>query len=263
MTLTTIPNYQTLVLARTPNTATITFNRPECHNAMNATMISELRHALAYLANQTLNLVVLNANGKHFSAGADLNWMQQQQGMNHTENCLDAQQLADLMTDLDQLPHPTLAQVQGAAYGGALGLIACCDLALCHPDAVFCFSEVKLGLIPAVISPYVVRTLGLRQARAWMLTADRFDAQQAQQMGLIHNITDDLAATTSVYAEQLATNCTEAMTQVKSLLRDITVPITAAIKEKTIQAIAQIRVTPEAQARMLAFLSTTNSKESS
>ena len=263
MTLTTPPSYQTIVLAMTPETATITFNRPECHNAMNATMISELRHAFNYVANQELQLVVLNAHGKHFSAGADLQWMQQQQGMTHKENCDDAKQLADLMSELDQLPHPTLVQVQGAAYGGALGLIACCDLALCHPNAVFCFSEVKLGLIPAIISPYVVRTLGLRQTRAWMLTAERFEAQQAQQMGLIHHITSDLSGTTAAYAKQMSTNSPEAMTQIKGLLQEIAMPITTAIKNKTIEAIAQIRITPTAQQRMLAFLGSTNREESS
>ena len=149
-----------ITLQKTDKIATLWLDRPEARNAFNAEMIGLLNHTLAELAqDDSCDLVFLRAKGKHFSAGADIHWMRQQSKMNFQQNLDDARPLAELMHRLDNLPQTTVAFVQGAAYGGALGLIACCDLAIAHEDATFCFSEVKLGLIPAVISPYVQRSM--------------------------------------------------------------------------------------------------------
>src|SRR3954469_25422595 len=174
----------------------VTLNRPERHNAFDDTLIAELTDALRTLeADASVRVVVLSAAGTSFSAGADLNWMKRMAGFSREENVRDAMALGALMRTLAHLAKPTIARVQGAAYGGGVGLVACCDIAIALQAATFSFSEAKLGLIPAVISPYVIAAIGERAARRYFLTAERFDAAEAWRLGLVHELAsspDDL-----------------------------------------------------------------------
>jgi methylglutaconyl-CoA hydratase len=216
----------------TRGVAWLTLNRPDVHNAFNAALIAELTAALARLEKDpTVRLVVLTGAGKSFSAGADLNWMRAMASYSEEENQQDAENLAGLMDRLNHLAKPTLALVQGAAFGGGVGLVACCDIVLASPAAVFCLSEVKLGLIPAAISPYVVAAIGQSAARRYFLTAERFSAAQAHRLGLVDEV---------VPAEQLAT---EAEKMIATLLSGG--PAAQAESKELIFAVAQRPVTPE------------------
>ena len=165
--------------------ATLTMNRPELHNAFDDTLITGLIEKLRDLEDDPdVRFVILAASGKSFSAGADLNWMRRMADYSREQNLADAERLAELMRTLDTLSKPTIALVQGAAYGGGVGLVACCDIAIATARASFCLSEVKLGLIPAVISPYVVAAIGPRAARRYFLSAESFDAGEANRYGL-------------------------------------------------------------------------------
>jgi len=171
--------------------ARVTLTRAEVHNAFNEVLIAELTAALDGLAqDERVRAVVLAAQGPSFSAGADLNWMKAMAGYSHAENLDDARRLARLMRTLNGLSKPTLALVQGPAYGGGVGLVACCDIVLAVEEARFCLSEVKLGLIPAVISPYVVATIGESAARRYFLTAEAFSAWEAHRLGLVHEVVE-------------------------------------------------------------------------
>src|SRR4249920_3669186 len=169
--------------------ATLTLDRPEVHNAFDDHLIAELTHKLRDLDhNPAVRAVVLAAQGKSFSAGADLNWMRRVARYSEAENIRDAVALASLMRTLDTMTKPTIARVHGAAFGGGVGLVACCDVAIASQDATFSLSEVKLGLIPATISPYVVEAMGAHQARRYFLSAERFTAAEAFRIGLVHDI---------------------------------------------------------------------------
>ena len=171
--------------------ARITLTRAQVHNAFNEALIAELTTALDGAAQDPrVRVVVLAAQGPSFSAGADLNWMQAMAGYSQAENLADARRLARLMQTLDSLPKPTVALVQGPAYGGGVGLVACCDVVLAVEDAKFCLSEVKLGLIPAIISPYVIAAIGQSAARRYFLTAETFSSWEAQRLGLVHEVVD-------------------------------------------------------------------------
>ena len=175
--------------------ATLTLNRPERHNAFDDAVIAELDAALAEVsADDSVRLLVLASEGKSFSAGADLAWMQRMAGYGEAENLADAGALAEMLRKLNDLPQPTIARVQGAAYGGAVGLVSCCDLAVGSSKARFCLSEVKIGLIPATISPYVIAAIGQRAARRYFMTAETIDAETAQALGLLSEVVgvDDL-----------------------------------------------------------------------
>ena len=164
-------------------------NRPELHNAFDAGLIAELTAALAAAGgDSTVRMVVMEGAGASFSAGADLNWMRGMATASEARNREDALALARLMRTLDELPKPTLARVHGAAFGGGVGLVACCDIAIGVPEAKFGLTESKLGLLPAVISPYVIAAIGAREARRWFATAEIFDAQTALQIGLLHQV---------------------------------------------------------------------------
>ncbi len=167
----------------------VTLNRPEVHNAFNEMLIAELTAALRALGADTgVRAVVLGGAGASFCAGADLNWMKAMAGFSRAQNLADAKALAAMLTTLNQLPKPTIARVHGAAYGGGVGVIACCDIAIGTQDAVFALSEAKLGLIPATISPYVVEAIGARAARRLFLTAERFTAAEAFRLDLLHEL---------------------------------------------------------------------------
>ena len=178
-------------------TGWVTLNRPDVHNAFDDVLIAELTAALERLGtDRAVRAVALRAAGKSFSAGGDLNWMRRMAGYSPDENRRDAEGLAAMLGTLSHCAKPTLALVQGAVLGGGVGLVAACDIALAAEEATFCLSEVKLGLIPATIGPYVIAAVGERQARRYALTAERFDAMEAMRIGLVHEVVPG----TTVYA---------------------------------------------------------------
>lgn len=233
-------------------------NRPDKHNAFNASVIADLLAELTQLAgDDRVKLLVLRSEGRHFSAGADLEWMRAQGQASHADNLKDASELARLMESVDRFPCPVICRIQGSAFGGALGLIACCDIAIASQDSRFCLSEVKLGLAPAVISPYVNRAIGARWMRRYTLTADLFGANDALAMGLVHQVVEtealDTAVTTQV--ERLLLNGPQAMRTAKHLLAAIDQrPITPELTQLTTQTIADLRVSAEGQEGLTAFL---------
>ncbi|WP_125564255.1 enoyl-CoA hydratase/isomerase family protein [Pseudoalteromonas rubra] len=234
--------------------AVLELSRPEKHNAFNAEVIAELIKSIEYANELDIRALILKTNGKHFSAGADLAWMKSMAGNNYDENVADSMELAKLMKVLANSPHPTVCLVQGAAFGGALGLIACCDIAVATPDAKFCLSEVKLGLIPAVISPYVIRAIGERQARRYFLSAEIFTADKALSMGLIHEVAEDLAGVESHFIETLLNNGPVAVKSAKALIDEVAGhTIDDTLIAHTAKRIAEIRVSEEGQEGLSAF----------
>ncbi|MDX2321556.1 MAG: enoyl-CoA hydratase-related protein [Moritella sp.] len=236
--------------------ATITLTRPNVRNAFNVDTVNHLLTTLAVLKHDpAVRILLLRAQGEHFCAGADINWMKDVVRLGYQENLADAGKLAKLMDHLNQFPKPTIVLVQGACFGGAIGLVACCDIALATATAKFCLSEVKIGLIPAVISPYVVAAMGVRQARRYCLTGESFNSEQALEYGLIHQLGDDLDKLAAPFTDTLLNNSPAAMQAVKSLLHDISNhAINDTLIADTSQRIAAIRVSNEAQEGLDAFL---------
>ncbi len=237
--------------------ATICLNRPETGNALNAVLIDELHQALDRLEHRSVRLLKLTATGKHFCTGADLNWMQQSKQLDKEANYQDALKLARLIQRLDQLPIPTIAVVQGAAFGGALGLITACDIAIASESARFCLSEVRLGLIPAIISPYIVRAMGVRQARRYCLSGEIISSGQALGLNLVHECCpeENLLATVDVLCKRLIKNGPIAMAQTKRLITDISnQSVDEQLIHQTCELLAMIRISPEAQERLDTFL---------
>lgn len=250
-----LSNLQHVTYALNHGVAELILDRAEVHNAFDEVMISEMISVLSYFAeHKDCQVLVLKANGKNFSAGADLNWMRKQAKMDFEQNLTDAKALAKLMQDLDTFPKPTIALVQGAAFGGALGLICASDIAIATTRASFCLSEVKLGLIPAVISPYVARAMGNRASRRYMLTAERFSTETALKLNVIHEISDDLDAAAKPMIEALLANSPQGMAWVKTLLSRLEDGV---IDQDTInytsERIARIRVSTEGQEGLNAF----------
>lgn len=252
-------DFNTLELITDPRGfATLWLSREEKNNAFNAEMIRELIIALDQVqGNCDLRFLLLRGRGKHFSAGADLAWMQQSAELDYQTNLDDARELAELMYNLAKLKIPTLAVVQGAAYGGALGLISCCDMAIGSDDAQFCLSEVRIGLAPAVISPFVVQAIGERAARRYALTAQRFGGQRAREIGLLAEsyASDELAHQVEQWIANLLLNSPAAMRASKDLLREVGHgALTPALRRYCENAIARIRVSAEGQEGLRAFL---------
>jgi methylglutaconyl-CoA hydratase len=238
--------------------ATLWLNRPDKNNAFDGQMIRELIMALDQVeADASLRFLLLRGRGKHFSAGADLAWMQQCADLDYASNLKDARELAELMYRLANLHIPTLAVVQGAAFGGALGLISCCDMAIGSEDAQFCLSEVRIGLAPAVISPFVVQAIGERAARRYALTAERFSGNRAQEIGLLAEcyLPADLDRQTEQWIDNLLLNSPQAMIVSKALLREVASGVlTPALRQHCETTIARIRVSAEGQEGLRAFL---------
>ncbi len=238
--------------------ASITLDRPQQHNAFDDELIGELLVMLNQIAlDEAVRIVVLRAAGKSFSAGADLNWMRRMADYDEAQNLADAMQLAELMRRLNGLPKPTVARVQGAAFGGGVGLIACCDIALANEHALFSLSEVRLGLIPAVISPYVVRAIGERASRRYMLSAERFDASEALRLGLVHEVVAeaDLDTRLDALIETLLAAGPAAQAAAKDLVLAVAGrPIEADLVEDTATRIAAIRASDEGREGLAAFL---------
>lgn len=239
--------------------ATLTMNRPDLHNAFDEGFVADLTAKLRELeANPAVRLVKLAANGKSFCAGADLNCMKRMAGNSREQNLADARAIADLMRTLNFLNRPTIGLVQGAAYGGGVGLASCCDIVVATKRASFCVSEVKLGLIPAVISPYVTAAIGARAARRYFVTAEVFDAVEAHRLGLVHEVVADeeeLAATAERFTTQLLKNGPGAMIEAKNLI--VTVAgrsVDAALVADTAELMADRRATDECREGLSAFL---------
>jgi len=238
--------------------ATVTLTKPEVHNAFDAVLIARLTEAFRTLgADDRVRVVVLAAQGKSFSAGADLSWMKRVAGYSHDENLADADALADMLEALDRCPKPTLAVVQGAAMGGGVGLVAACDIAVASTRAVFALSEVRLGLIPAVISPYVAAAIGPRACRRYFLTGERFDGEAALRLGLIHEWVspDDLEATARRLVESLLDAGPQAQRAAKDLIRTVAFrDPDPSLKAETTARIAEIRAGAEGREGVTAFL---------
>ena len=243
---------------REDGVATVTLNRAEVHNAFNDALIADMTDALRRLgADGKVRALVLRTEGKSFSAGADLGWMQKMASYSHDENLRDASALAELMRTLNFLPKPTVARVQGAAFGGGVGLAACCDIAIASETAAFSLSEVRLGLIPAVISPYVVAAIGERAARRYFLTAERFDAAEALRIGLVHQVVPDkeIDAAVDAILARLAEGGPAAQRAAKDLIFAVAHrPVDAALIHDTAQRIANIRASSEGREGLAGFL---------
>lgn len=237
---------------------TITLNRPEVHNAFDDTLIAELTLAVQQLEqNRDVRLIVLAAQGKSFSAGADLNWMKRMANYSWEQNYQDSLQLAGLMQTIFNCHKPTIALVQGAAFGGGVGLIACCDIVLASDSALFCLSEVKLGLIPAVISPYVIDAIGVRSAKRFFMTAEKFDAEEARLCGLVHKIVPmtTFQQDCNAYLEAILHNGPDAVLKAKNLVHRVTARgIGEDIIRETAQRIADARASAEGREGISAFL---------
>jgi len=237
----------------------VTLNRPERHNAFDDALIAELTETLrAMEADASVRVVVLSAAGASFSAGADLHWMKRMAGFSREENVRDAMGLAALMRTLAHLAKPTVARVQGAAYGGGVGLVACCDIAVALQGATFSFSEAKLGLIPAVISPYIIAAIGERAARRYFLTAERFEAAEAWRLGLVHELASspaDLDEKVGDIVEALLACGPQAQRESKELIRAVAHrPVMSDVIQDTAERIAKVRASPEGREGVAAFL---------
>jgi methylglutaconyl-CoA hydratase len=236
---------------------TVVMDRPDRHNAFDEHVIAELTAAFAKLgADDAVRAVVLRGVGKSFSAGADLDWMRRMAAYDEAANLADARALAALMRTIDTLPKPTVALVHGAAYGGGVGLVACCDIAVATEAAAFSLSEVRLGLIPAVISPYVVRAIGARAARRYFLTAERFDAVEARRIGLVHELaaSDGLEEAARQILAALRGNGPAAVRAAKDLVGAVAGKAPAEVEEDCARRIAAIRAGDEGREGVAAFL---------
>ncbi len=238
--------------------ATVRMNRPDVHNAFDDVLIADLTAELRRLdQSQEVRVIVLAANGKSFSAGADLNWMKRMAQYSEAENLHDAMALATLMRTLHGVHKPTVARVQGAAFGGGVGLVACCDIAIAADEALFSLSEVRLGMIPSVISPYVVAAIGERAAHRYFLTAERFGAEEAKRIGLVHEVVtaDKLDEAVGNMADHLLKGGPKALAAAKKLIADVSRdPLDDSLTEETARRIAAIRVGAEGREGIAAFL---------
>jgi methylglutaconyl-CoA hydratase len=238
--------------------ATVTLNRPEVRNAFNDEVIAEMTAVFSELGErQEVRCIVLAGNGTAFCAGADLNWMKRMAGFTWDENVADAAALANMLRVLYQCPKPTIARVQGDVYAGGTGLVAACDMAVCVDSAQFCLSEVKLGLIPATVSPYVIRAMGARAAHRYFLTAERLSAAEALRIGFVHQVVaaDRLDAAVAALAQALLQAGPAAVKACKALVQDVAgKDITQLLVDRTVHSIAEIRASAEGREGIQAFL---------
>jgi len=252
-------DYQSIVTEVDGGVGILTLNKAQRHNAFDEQLIAEITAGLRALdADPEVRAVVLSSTGKSFCAGADLNWMRAAANYSEEENLRDANRLAELLSTLNELSKPTIARVQGPAYGGGVGLIAACDIAVGTYDAVFSLSEVKLGIIPAVISPYVLAAIGERYSRRYMLTAERFSAAEAYRIGLLHEIVpgdEQLDEAIGEIVDSLLVNGPSAQGECKALIRVVAgQPIDEQTIAETAQRITRVRASPEGQEGLAAFL---------
>jgi len=237
--------------------ATVTLNNPDKHNAFDDKIIAQLTTIFMEIAEcDNIRVMVLASTGKSFSAGADLGWMKRMASYSYKENLKDANALANMLKALNFLPQTTIAQIQGAAFGGAVGLASCCDIVISSNKASFCLSEVKLGLIPATISPYVVNAIGLKASRRYFQTAERFFADKAQQLGLVDEIVslEELENTVNNMVIAILKNGPRAVREAKQLALDVAYrEIDDDLLINTSERIASIRVSDEGQEGLTSF----------
>jgi len=246
---------ETIRVDSSQGVTTIRLHRPEVRNALNEVLIAELTHAFASLPVSD-RVVILAGEGASFCAGADAHWMKRSKTFSREENERDAAALASLLRAVDECPRPVIARVHGAALGGGVGLVAACDIAVAGEGTQFGFPEVRLGLVPAVVSSFVIPRIGIRSARRYFLTGERFGSPQALAMGLVHEVPpgNQLNSTVEVIVRELLQGGPQALGAAKKLIRDVAgLPRDRAIQE-TIRAISEIRVSPEAQEGLSAFL---------
>lgn len=241
-----------ILLSKTDNhgVCTLTLNRPQRHNAFDNHLIEQLLTKFGEISEDaSIRVVVLTGAGKSFSSGADLEWMRSMAEHDEATNRKDAQQLADMLYAFNDLSQPTVAAVNGVAFAGALGLIACCDIAIANRSAAFALTEVRLGIAPAIISPYVVAAIGRRQARRFFLSGERINADEAHRIGLVHQVVDEDALSEAVnrQVEFLLHGGPNALKECKRLARGLVE------REDIPTLIAQMRVSPEGQEGMAAF----------
>ncbi len=260
MPSTTEQSYQSITvnLSGQNHSAVITLNRPEVHNAFNDTTIAELTDAIVTTGNnESVRSIVLAAEGKSYSAGADLNWMKAMASYSFEENVADARKLYGLMSAIRNSAKPVIARVQGAAYGGGVGLIAACDMAVATPNATFAFTETKLGLVPAVISPFVIGKIGAGACRQLFTTAERFDANDALRLGLVNAVAEnetELDEWVTLHTKLLAKNAPSAVTHAKQLIDAVSTASPDAMETLVSEWIANERGSAEGQEGMGAFL---------
>jgi len=251
-------DYQTLEIQREQAVATVWLNRPDVRNAFNETSIAELTQAFRTLdADASVRAVVLAARGVAFCAGADLNWMKKMAGYSREENLADAAGLAAMLRAIHDCGKPVVARVQGDCYAGGMGLATACDIVVAADAANFCLSEVKLGLIPATISPYVIRAMGAQAARRYFITAERFSAAAAQRMGLVHECVpaDALDETVGMLLKSLLAASPDAVAAAKRLVNDVAgQPLTDALVQDTVVRIADIRASEQGREGVRSFL---------
>jgi methylglutaconyl-CoA hydratase len=251
--------YQSILTEVDGYVGILTLNKPQRHNAFDEQLIAEMIAGLRELAaDPRVRAVVLSSTGKSFCAGADLQWMKRAAGYSDQENLQDARRLAELMATLNEFAKPTIARVQGPAHGGGVGLIAACDIAVGTYDALFALSEVKLGIVPAVISPYVLAAIGERYCRRYMLTAERFSAAEAYRIGLLHELVpgeEQLDEAIAEIIDSLLANGPQAQAECKSLIRIVAgQPIDEETIDETARRITRIRASPEGREGLAAFL---------
>ena len=250
--------YSTLEIAVSGRVARVALNRPDVHNAFDETLIAELTHVVrTFDADTSIRVLILEGRGKSFCAGADLHWMKKMAGFTQAENFADANSLAAMLSALNGMSKPTIARVHGAAYGGGVGLVACCDIAIGTPEASFALSETRLGLIPAAISPYVIEAIGARAARRYFLSAERFGAEEARRLGLLHELVAEaeLDAAVDRLVATLQDAGPQAQAEAKLLIRAVAQrPIDQGVIGDTAKRIARVRATPEGKEGVAAFL---------
>ena len=251
-------DYETLTITIADRVATVTLNRPDLRNAFNEAAIAELALAFDELGrNELVRAIVLAANGSAFCAGADLNWMKKMAGYSYSDNVDDAEKLADMLRVIYLCPKPVVAKVQGDCYAGGMGLVAACDIAVASSGASFCLSEVKLGLIPATISPYVIKAMGENAARRYFLTAEKFTAQEAHRIGFVHDIigAETLDAHVDSIVKSLVTSSPNAVREAKVLVREVTgKSVDSALVIDTAERIANVRSSDEGREGVASFL---------
>ncbi|MGH2538091.1 MAG: enoyl-CoA hydratase-related protein [Candidatus Promineifilaceae bacterium] len=237
--------------------AVVRLNRPEQHNAINRELIAGLQQAFEELGGRSeTRVIVLTGGGPSFCAGADLGMMRAAAGNSYEANLEESQAIFDLMLAVDRCPKPVVGRINGSAFGGGVGLVCCCDLALTVEEALFAFSESRLGIVPAVISPFVLAKIGVSQARALFLTGERFDAQRAKAIGLVHEVVPagGLDAAVAATVDQLLKAAPGAQAAAKALIRDVAYRPAEEVAQLAAELIAGRRASPEGQEGMAAFL---------
>ncbi len=249
--------YKTLLVEESSGVLLVTLNRPEVHNAFNDELIAEAIELFRNVGQRDVRAIVLRGSGSNFCAGADLNWMSRMVHYTRDQNVRDSSNLAQMYATINECLLPVIGRIQGAAIGGGVGLVAACDIAICTRDSKFGLAEVKLGIVPAVISPYVIAKIGQSHARALFLTGERFDADRALRVGLVHRIVEDTAALDAAVndaIEQIKSSGPEAVRECKKLIAHVTSHDVIDAIPYTIETIATRRVSEEGQAGMNAFL---------